>query len=78
MNEGRWVGYNNPLPKPTNRKNPQAQRILQSVLSYTLHKPQRNCFPTTPALVIDRDEQWQMDLVDIKNSVDGIRGTNIY
>lgn len=29
-------------------KTPQAKRILQSVLSYTLHKPRRNHFPTTP------------------------------
>ena len=47
-------------------KTPQAQQILQSVLSYTLHKPRRTRFPTTPTLVFDRDEQWQMDLVDMQ------------
>ena len=37
------------------------------VLSYTLHKLRRTRFPTTPTLVFDRDEQWQMDLVDMQN-----------
>ena len=36
------------------------------MLSYTLHKPRRTRFPTTPTLVFDRDEQWQMDLVDMQ------------
>ena len=48
-------------------KTPQVQRVLQSVLSYTLHKLRRTRFPTTPTLVFDRDEQWQMDLVDMQN-----------
>ena len=47
-------------------KTPQAQHLLQSVLSYTLHKPRRTRFPTTPTLVFDRDKQWQMDLVDMQ------------
>ena len=47
------------------KKTPEAQRILQSVLSYTLHKPRRTRFPTTPTVVFDRDEQCQMDLVDM-------------
>ena len=47
-------------------KTPQAQHILQSMLSYTLHKPRRSRFPTTPTLVFDRHEQWQMDLVDMQ------------
>ena len=33
---------------------------------YTLHKPRRTQFPTTPTLVFDRDEQWLMDLVDMQ------------
>ena len=47
-------------------KTPQLLRILQSVPSYTLHKPRRTRFPTTPMLVFDQDEQWQMDLVDMQ------------
>ena len=65
------LGGVQPFAQAHKLKTPQAQRILQSVLSYTLHKPRRTRFPTTPTLVFDRDEQWQMDLVD------GIRGTNI-
>ena len=37
-------------------KTPQAQRT----------RPRRTRFPTTPTLVIDRDEQWQIDLVDMQ------------
>ena len=47
-------------------KDPEAQELLQQVLSYTLHKPVRKKFPTAPTLVFGRDEQWQMDLVDMQ------------
>ena len=43
-----------------------AQRIVQSVFSYTLHKPRRTRLPSTFTLVFDRNEQWQMDLVDMQ------------
>jgi len=45
---------------------PDAKKILEQVLSYTLHKPVRKRFPTSPTLVFGRDEQWQMDLVDMQ------------
>ena len=60
------LGGVDPFVKAQKLKTPQAQRILQSVLSYTLHKPRRTRFPTVPTLVFDRDEQWQMDLVDMQ------------
>ena len=60
------LGGVQPFAQAHKLKTPQAQRILQSVLSYTLHKPRRTRFPTTPTLVFDRDEQWQMDLVDMQ------------
>ena len=60
------LGGVDPFAKAHKLKTPQAQQILQSVLSYTLHKPRRTRFPTTPTLVFDRDEQWQMDLVDMQ------------
>ena len=60
------LGRVEPFAKAHQLKTPQAQRILQSVLSYTLHKLRRTRFPTTPTLVLDRDEQWQMDLVDMQ------------
>ena len=59
------LGGVQPFARAHKLKTPQAQRILQSVLSYTLHKPRRTRFPTTPTLVFERDEQWQMDLVDL-------------
>ena len=44
----------------------QAEKELQSVLSYTLHKPRRKRFPTLPTMVYGRDEQWQLDLVEMQ------------
>ena len=64
--EPEALGGVNPFAKALKLKTPKAQRILQSVLSHTLHKPRRTRFPTTPTLVFDRDEQWQMDLVDMQ------------
>ena len=64
--EPEALGGVNPFAKAQKLKTPKAQRILQSVLSHTLHKPRRTRFPTTPTLVFDRDEQWQMDLVDMQ------------
>ena len=60
------LGGVRPFAQAHKLKTPQAQQILQSVLSYTLHKPRRTRFPTAPTLVFDRDEQWQMDLVDMQ------------
>ena len=60
------LGGVEPFAKAQKLKTPQAQRILQSVLSYTLHKPRQTRFPTTPTLVFDRDEQRQMDLVEMQ------------
>ena len=60
------LGGVEPFAKAHQLKTPQAQHIFQSMLSYTLHKPRRNRFPTTPTLVFDRDEQLQMDLVDMQ------------
>ena len=47
-------------------KEPNAKALLQQMLSYTLHKPVRKRFPTAPTLVFGKDEQWQMDLVDMQ------------
>ena len=60
------LGGVEPFAKAQKLKTPQAQRFLKSVLSNTLHKPRRTRFPTTPTLVFDRDERWQMDLVDMQ------------
>ena len=42
-----------------------AKKILQGLLSYTLHKPRRKRFPIVPVVVFARDEQWVADLVDV-------------
>ena len=44
----------------------QAQKELQQILSYTLHKPRRRRFKTLPTLVFNKDEQFVMDLVDMQ------------
>ena len=44
----------------------QAEKELQSVLSCTLHKPRQKRFPILPTMVYGRDEQWQLDLVDMQ------------
>ena len=56
----------NPLPK-TVASTKKAQQLLQQRLSYTLHKPRRRHFPTLPTLVFGVDEQWQIDLADLKS-----------
>ena len=59
MNPGPWVGSGR-LPNPAT--------ITDSPIGVELYAPQprRTRFPTTPTLVLDRDEQWQMDLVDMQ------------
>ena len=54
-------------------KTPQAKRILQSVLSYTLHKPRGNRFPTTPTRCLKKTSNGRWIWWTCKNSVDGIR-----
>ena len=64
--EPRALGRVDAFAKAHQLKTPQAQQILQSVLSYTLHKPGRTRFPTTLTLVFDRDDQRQMYLVHMQ------------
>ena len=72
------LGGVEPFAKAQKLKTPQAQRILQSVLSYTLHKPRRTRFSTAPTLFFDRDEQWQMDLVDMQKTQSMEYGEQIF
>lgn len=39
----------------------RARRVLEGVLSYTLHRPTRKRFGTLPVLVFGVDEQWVAD-----------------
>ena len=60
------MGGVEPFAKAHGLSRKQAEKELQSVLSYTLHKPRRKRFPTLPTMVYGRDEQWQLDLVDMQ------------
>ena len=40
----------------------RAKKILEGLLSCTLHKPRRKRFPTVPVVVFAHDEQWVADL----------------
>ena len=42
-----------------------AKKALERELGYTLHKPRRTRFPTTPVMVFGMDEQWTMDLIEV-------------
>ena len=55
-----------PFARAHKLKDPDTKELLQQVLSYTLHKHVRKRFPTAPTLVFGKDEQWQMDLVDMQ------------
>ena len=55
------LGGVRPFARAHKLKDPEAQGLLQQVLSYTLHKPVRKRFPTAPTLVFGRNEQWQME-----------------
>ena len=43
-----------------------AKKLLQQLLSYTLHKPRRRRFTTLPTKVFSINEQFVMDLVDMQ------------
>ena len=45
----------------------KTKRALEKELSYTLHKPRRKRFATTPVMVFGMDEQWVADLIDVRN-----------
>ena len=60
------LGRVEPFAKAHGLSRKQAEKELQSVLSYTLHKPRRKRFPTLPTMVYGRDEQRQLDLVDMQ------------
>ena len=60
------LGGVRPFARAHKLKDPEAKKVLQQVLSYSLHKPVRKRFLTTPTLVFGPNEQWQMDLVDMQ------------
>ena len=53
----------------------RARRLLEGVLSYTLHRPTRKRFGTLPVLVFGVDEQWVADLMEVQKIARANRGT---
>ena len=45
----------------------RAREVLERDLGYTLHKPRRRRFPTTPVVVFEIVEQWTADLIEVIN-----------
>ena len=43
----------------------RAREVLERDLGYTLHKPRRRRFPTSPVVVFGIDEQWTADLIAV-------------
>lgn len=58
--------------KNNNYKNKNVEKALQSTPVYTLHKPKRLKFKRVKVMVSHIDEQWQLDLIDLK----AIKGSN--
>ena len=52
----------------------QAKKALESSLGYSLHRPVRHNFETSPVLVFGRDQQWASDLVGTGNIAKHNRG----
>ena len=52
----------------------RAREVLERDLGYTLHKPQRRRFPTSPVVVFGIDEQWTADLIEVINIAKYNRG----
>ena len=45
----------------------KVREVLEKDLGYTLHKPRRRRFSTLPVLVLNVDQQWVVDLVEVQN-----------
>ena len=44
----------------------KARKVLETLLSYTLHEPRRRHFPTLRVMAFKVDQQWVMDLMDVQ------------
>lgn len=64
-----------PFAKAHGLSKTKVRQLIQQQLSYTLHKPGRNHFPTLPTLVFGIDQQWDIDLVDLQKLAKWNKGT---
>ena len=71
------LGGVQPFAQAHKLRTPQAQKILQSVLSYTLHNPDGRDFLLRPRWSLTETNNGKWIWSTCKNSVDGIRGTTI-
>ena len=60
----------NYLVEKTGLKEKVVQNWLETQDTYTLHKPINYKFPTRRVLVNGIDDQWQADLVEVRNYKD--------
>ena len=52
----------------------KARQVLETLLSYTLHKPGRRHFPTLHIMVFKVDQQWVMDLMNVQKLAEWNKG----
>lgn len=59
------LGGVRPLAKANKLSTREAQRLFQSLPSYTLHKPRRLHYPTEPVMVLSINQQCVFDLMEV-------------
>ena len=59
------VGGVRPFAKANKLSTREAQQLLQSLPSYTLHKPRRLHYPTEPVMVLSINQQCVFDLMEV-------------
>jgi transposase InsO family protein len=64
------------MVKKSGLKEKQVKEFLDTVDTYTLHKPIRKKFPTRKVYIDGIDKQWQADLVEMREFADGNNGFN--
>lgn len=69
------LGGVEPFAKAHGLSKTKARQLIQQQLSYTLHKPRRNHFPTLPTLAFGIDQQWDIDLIDLQKLAKWNKGT---
>ena len=59
------LGGVRPFAKANKLSTREAQRLLQSLPSYTLHKPRCHHYPTEPVMVLSINQQCVFDLMEV-------------
>ena len=69
---GSFLGLSGYKRNTTNKNYKQIEKSLLKINAFTLHKPKRLNYKRCKVIVAGIDEQWQIDLIDVKN----IKGSN--